>query len=102
MFHRNHSPNGQEESLMAEVKKNKPEAKFWFQGISATVWSNTQKDAKGNEFTVKTVNLQRSYKDKDGNWQNTDSFKASDVPKAILALQKAYEHCLTSKKEDEE
>jgi hypothetical protein len=87
-----------------QKEKTKPEAKFWFQGVTATVWCNTNKDAKGNEFVVRNVNLSRSYKDKDGNWQNTDSIKGSDLPKAILALQKAYEHCLTAKnqKDDEE
>ena len=38
------------------------------------------------------VVLQRAYKDKDGNYQNTNNYRMNDLPKAILALQKAYEH----------
>ncbi|MFC1562659.1 hypothetical protein ACFL4Z_01250 [candidate division KSB1 bacterium] len=38
------------------------------------------------------MSLSRSYKDEKGEWQYTESLKIDDLPKAILALQKAYEH----------
>lgn len=82
---------------MAET--NKPEKKFSFGGITATVWKNTIKGPNG-DFDVRNVDIQRSYKDKDGNWQNSPSLRQADLPKAMVALQKAYEHCLTVGKEE--
>jgi len=32
------------------------------------------------------------YKDQNGNFQNTSSFGVQDIPKAKLALEKAYEY----------
>ena len=69
-----------------EVKKmegNKPEH-VRVGGIEVAIWDN---DKMG-----KTVTIQRSYKDKNNEWQKTASFRTNDIPKAILALQKAYEN----------
>lgn len=56
-------------------------------GIDVTVWSNNS-----NGKTFQTVTLQRSYKDKEGKWAKANSFRVNDIPKAIVALQKAYEN----------
>ncbi|MFH1450977.1 MAG: hypothetical protein ABIF92_03275 [archaeon] len=64
-----------------------PEKKFRAGGVSATIWQNTSE--KGNYATVK---LSRSYLDKDKAWKETNSFKQTDLPKAVLVLQKAYEY----------
>jgi len=39
-----------------------------------------------------SVTLQRNYKDRNGSWKTTHSFRQNDLPKALLALQKAFEH----------
>ena len=49
---------------------------------------------------VKNVTLQRVYKDKDGNFQHTTSFKANDIPKAVLALSKAYDYLVSEEKKE--
>jgi hypothetical protein len=72
---------------------NKPEKKFRAGGITATVWKNTIKDGD-RTFDVRSVNLERSYKDKEGNWQNTNSMRAADLPRAILMLQEAFKFCV--------
>jgi len=36
--------------------------------------------------------MQRNYKDKEGRWAKANSFRVNDIPKAIVALQKAYEN----------
>ena len=36
--------------------------------------------------------ITRNYKDKEGIWKETNSYKPSDLSKLILATQKAYEH----------
>lgn len=86
------------------TKKALPEATFRYGAIKATVWKNVQK-ANGNEFTVRNINLDRGYKDKEGNWQSTTSMQSGDLPKAIRALQAAQDHCWTAdakKKDDNE
>lgn len=68
-----------------------PEKKFRAGAITATVWNNKlQKD--GKETSFQTVSFERSYKDDSGNWQTTNNLRTSDLPKAFLVLNKAYEY----------
>ena len=69
-----------------------PEQKFRAGSVSATVWLNAGQDKDGKPTTFKTVSFERSYLDKDGNWQTTNNLRVTDLPKAILVLSKAYEH----------
>ena len=67
-----------------------PEITFRHGLCSASIYENEY--TRGEEkFTVRTVSFQRSYLDKDGNWQTTNSLKVNDIPKAVLVLNKAYE-----------
>jgi len=73
--------------------KRLPDKKFRAGAISATLWGNKGiKDGTEYEFT--TIGLQRSYKDKEGNWKNSNSLRLNDLPKAVLVLNKAYEYLL--------
>ncbi len=38
--------------------------------------------------------LEVRYRDKNGEWQGTNSLSLNEVPKAITALQQSYEHML--------
>ena len=72
---------------------NQPEKKFSTGAISATVWKNQATSKKtGEAVEFKTITLQRRYLDKDGKWQSSGSFRVTDLPKASLVLQKAYEY----------
>lgn len=84
------------------MEKNIPEKRFSTGAISATIWKNqgTSK-ATGESIEYGTVSLQRSYRDKKGNWQSTNSLRINDLPKAALVLNKAYEY-LVLKQEDSE
>ena len=74
------------------MEPNKPKKKFNAGAVSATVWENQATNkSTGNPVSYNTISLQRGYKDKDGNWKSTNSFRVADIPKAILVLQKAYE-----------
>jgi len=64
-----------------------PKKKFSVGAIQVAVWENESKD--GNKFS--TVSIDRSYKDKKDEWKKTTSLRQADLPKAVLALQKAYE-----------
>jgi hypothetical protein len=64
-----------------------PDSKVRCGAVQATVWSN-----KVGENVIQSVTIQKSYKDKDsGEWKNTTSFKLSEIPHIITALQRVYE-----------
>ncbi len=69
-----------------------PEKKFSAGPISAAVWKNSGKNKEGQEVEYRTVTLQRGYKDKNDEWQNTSSLRVNDLPRAELVLRKAYEY----------
>jgi len=64
-----------------------PEKKFRAGLVSATVWQNTSE--KG---TYATVTLSRAYLDKEKNWKDTNSYKATDLPRAVLVLNEAFRY----------
>ena len=71
--------------------KQLPEKKFRASPISATIWAHdAEKD--GKKFQYKTVVLDRTYRDKSGEFKNTNSMRVNDLPKAMLVLNKAYEY----------
>ncbi len=77
---------------------NKPEKVFRAGGISATVWKNTSK-VNGKDVEYRTINIDRSYKDKEEKWKTTSSMRINDLPKVELVARKAYEYLTL--KEDE-
>jgi hypothetical protein len=86
------------ESHAEERQAGTVEADFQAGGIKATVWKNQIDDTR----YALSVRLQRSYMDKAGKWQTSGSFRANDVPKAVLVLQKAFEHMVLKGGADEE
>ena len=73
----------------------RPEKNFKVGAVSAAVWTNTYAARNGREFDVTRVVLDRAYKDARGDWKNTSSLDVNDIPKAMLALQRAYEYIAT-------
>jgi hypothetical protein len=68
---------------------NKPETVFKVGAVRSVIFRNTiQKN--GQEIQLPKVVLEVRYKDKTGKWQGTNSLSINDIPKAILALQKAF------------
>ena len=71
-----------------------PEKKFKAGAVSATIWKN---NSEKGDFS--SIQLDRAYKDnKDNTWKHTNSFNASDLPKAIVVLNKAYEYLVVKDK----
>ncbi|MCK4981962.1 MAG: hypothetical protein KAS17_03510 [Victivallaceae bacterium] len=67
----------------------KPIKKFSTGNVQASIWRNqTMVNGAPKEFF--SVSVERSYKDKQGNWNNTNSLRTTDIPKAQLALSEAY------------
>jgi len=87
-------PQGQRVQAPVPVRApsaNQPEKKIRSGAISATVWNNEQ-DTPSGKVAYKTVSFERSYKDKNGQWQTTNKLRSGDIPRAVLVLNKAYEH----------
>ncbi len=75
-----------------------PEKTFNQGSCRAAVFANEIKQ-NGKTAIFRNVAIQKRYKDKDGNWQNTNSFGVNDLPKLVLIATKEYDY-LTLKKEE--
>ncbi|MBU0457721.1 MAG: hypothetical protein ABH824_03875 [Nanoarchaeota archaeon] len=83
----------QTQNVVQTVREgNFPEKKFRAGAISATVWLNNGHKVNGEDTKYKTISIERSYTDKDGKWQSTNSLRVNDLPKANVVLEKAYEY----------
>jgi hypothetical protein len=84
------------------MAKNMPEAKFRAGAVSATVWKNAGQKEDGQPTEYRSISIERNYMDKKTNtWQTTSSMRLNDLPKAVVVLQKAYEH-LVLKEQDKD
>ncbi len=73
---------------MEKLERENPPEHVRVGGVEVTIWKN---NSDGTFGPFATVTMQRNYKDKNDQWQKTQSLRANDIPKAVLALQKAYE-----------
>jgi hypothetical protein len=71
----------------------KPEKIFKVGPVRASVFQNSAV-RNGQTILFPKVVLEVRYKDKAGQWQGTNSMSLNDLPKAVLALQKAYEYLM--------
>lgn len=76
---------------MAETK-NQPAKKYRAGSISLTAWKNDVPARDGREATsFLTFNIQRGYKNKEGQWANTDSLRKQDLPVVEMLVRRAFE-----------
>ena len=71
-----------------------PEITFKMGAVRASIFRNTAM-RDGKEILFPKVVLEVRYKDKTGQWKGTNSLSLNDLPKAILALQKAFEYLMS-------
>jgi len=71
----------------------KPEKVFKVGAVRASIFRNTI-EKNGQTIPLPKVVIEVRYKDKAGQWNGTNSLSLNDLPKAILALQKAYEYLM--------
>jgi hypothetical protein len=75
---------------------SKPETVFKVGAVRASIFRNTiQKN--GKLIPLPKVVIEVRYKDKTGQWNGTNSLSVNELPKAILALQKAFEYLMEHK-----
>jgi len=87
-----------QETVVADKKGSPPIETFRAGLVKVDCWENTATDGK----TFRTISVQRSYNDKATNkWENTTSFRISDIPRLVLVLQKAYEKNVLASEQDE-
>jgi hypothetical protein len=87
------------------VESNKP-IKIYKAGVlSLNVWENELSEEtikmdknKQNEVSrkIKSFSFQRSYKDKEDNWAQTQNLRTSDLPKLRILLEEAYKDQIVS------
>jgi len=70
---------------------SKPETSCKVGAVRASVFRNVVVN-NGRTIPLPKVVIEVRYKDKTGQWNGTDSLSLNDIPKAILALQKAFEY----------
>jgi len=75
---------------------SKPETVFKVGAVRAAVFRNTI-EKNGQSIQLPKVVIEVRYKDKTGQWNGTNSLSVNDLPKAILALQKAFEYLMEHK-----
>ena len=61
--------------------------------ISGAIWEN-ETDVNGTSKTVLKASLSRRYKDRDGNWQSSQSFSRNEIFLAVHCLQQAVERII--------
>jgi hypothetical protein len=81
-----------------KMANNKPIKKVQVGQVSVAVWENEINGDKG-ERIVERVTVDKRYKDATG-WKSTGSFNVNEIPKLILALEKAYEFLTCKPKEN--
>lgn len=73
------------------MSENKPEKKYRSGGVVATIWKN-EKEKDGKKMEFYTINIERSYKDKNDEWATTNSYKSNDLHKVISVCQKSFDY----------
>ncbi|MBI4441505.1 hypothetical protein HY639_05030 [Candidatus Woesearchaeota archaeon] len=87
---------------MEKQTQQAPERKFSTGAIQVTVWKNTGTSKDGKQHEYRTFGFARRYCDKTGAWKSTASLRVNDLPKAIVALNKAYEFAILRAQAEEE
>jgi hypothetical protein len=84
-----------------EIKKanDKPVANFRDFPVTASVWKKTIKADK-KSFVVYNTTLQCTYKDDEGEYQNTSNFKEQDLLRVSQVALKTYNWILNQKEKD--
>jgi hypothetical protein len=69
---------------------SQPKTSFRSGSCVASIFANTRQDGD-RVYEQLAVSFQRRYRAKDGKWKSTTALGISDVPDAILVLQKVWE-----------
>jgi len=79
---------------------SKPETVFKVGAVRPSIFRNPIQEA-GKSILLPKVVIEVRYRDTTGQWNGTNSLSLNDLPKAILALQKAFEYLMEHKGPEE-
>jgi hypothetical protein len=79
------------------MENNKPIKKYRVSSIKATVWENETLKENGDPFKQISINIEKGYKDIKGEWQKTNSYNLSDLPKLKVLVDEVYKDCMVVK-----
>ena len=71
----------------------KPEKVIRIGAVSASIFANTR-ERDGEQRTMRSIRLQRRYKDASGEWKSNSSFTLSEATDAAAALAAAIDHLI--------
>lgn len=83
----------------AERTQNRPEHKIgpYPGGIGVTIWLNTIDTPDGSRHIRSITISPRRYRDpQTGEWKDAGSYRPTDLPALLFALNKAQEYCYTT------
>ncbi len=85
------------------VPPNRPVKKYRIGSLSGVLWKNEKDMGDKGIISFLTANLKRSWKDKNtGDWRSeTLNLRKSDIPKAVILLNKLLEEMYLNDMEDE-
>ncbi len=69
---------------------DRPVKEFRAGGVRAAIWEN-ERGAGDARFTAHTISIERRFKDRDGLWKSTTSFRVEDLASLQLVAAKAFE-----------
>lgn len=75
-----------------------PLAKFKAGQVSAAIWENAV-NTNGKTSTVLKAQVQRRFKDRDGQWKSTTSLGRNEIPLAMYCLQKCFQYIIEQQQE---
>jgi len=75
---------------MQDREKQKPIKDFRAGNIQASVWKN-EMDKSGQTVFRHSVRIQKRYRNKNGDYENTEYYFRDDLPRLILVANKAFE-----------
>jgi hypothetical protein len=78
-----------------------PIREFRIGTVSCAVWRD-EVEQDGRTQVRHSFKLKKRYRDRDGNWQDSQTYFPDDVFKAIIVFQQAYEFAMLHEKENGE
>ena len=74
------------------MRNNYPEKIIMVGPCRVSIFRNLVMMKDGKEIEIPKVVLEVRYRDKEGQWRGTQGMTIREIPKAVLALQKAFDY----------
>ncbi len=75
-----------QKGLPAATQTGGPEERMNYGQVSIAIWKNERPSKNGGTYFEYSAQVQKSYKDKEGVWKNTNSFRQVDLHKLLVYL----------------